>query len=47
MKGNTIGDKYVLMDQIGKGAFGEVYTGVTKDGSHKVAIKIVLLHVSY
>jgi serine/threonine protein kinase len=41
MKEIIIGDKYILLEQIGKGAFGEVYTGITKDGSQKVAIKIV------
>lgn len=47
MKETIIADKYVLKELIGKGAFGEVYMGTTKDGSQRVAIKLVVLHTSY
>jgi len=47
MNETIIANKYTLTEQIGKGAFGEVYIGVSKDGSQKVAIKLVLFNLNY
>jgi serine/threonine protein kinase len=37
---NIVANKYVIMEQIGKGMFGEVYLGKHKKTSESVAIKI-------
>ena len=38
-----IGGKFVLGKKIGKGSFGQIYTGYHKVTKEEVAIKLVLL----
>lgn len=42
-KGKTLGEKYILGDEIGKGAYGRVYKGLDIENADFVAIKQVSL----
>lgn len=42
-KSKTLNDKYLLGDEIGKGAYGRVYKGLDLDNGDFVAIKQVSL----
>ena len=37
----VVGGKYVLQRKIGKGSFGQIYSGYNKDTHEEVAIKLV------